>query len=438
MPAPRRPPGPPSYAAIRAIVLGRVVDADFFTRVARAHPRIAYVRVGAERLYILSHPDLARQLLIDAARHSVKSRGLRGAQRILGNGLLTSEGELHRRQRRLISPAFRHERVVGYRELMARAVDRLDDSWQARVARGAGAVDMAREMSALAFEVAGLALFGDDLRAETADVRTALAELTAGYNRSLRPWFGLQMRAPTPLRRRVTRAETRLDAVVDRIIDRRQRQGPGDDLLTDLLWPDEDPSVVMSPRQVRDEVMTLMLAGHETTAAALTFAWYLLARHPEEAEGLRAEAAGDRARAVIAETMRLYPPAWMIGRRLTADIRLDQWRLPAGATALTSQWVLHRDPRFWDEALAFRPQRWLTEGRFDDRAPGAPRGAYFPFGAGARMCVGEEFAWAETTVALSRLVARWSADLPAGFALRLRPAVTLRPRDGLPMTLRRV
>jgi cytochrome P450 len=199
----------------------------------------------------------------------------------------------------------------------------------------------------------------------------------------------------------------------------------------------------MSPAQLRDESMTMLLAGHETTASTLAFAWYLLDRNPDAARWLWDEVdtvgpSGQliRTRAVVAETMRLYPPAWVLGRRLTADLRIDDWTAPPGSTCLVSQWVLHRDPWFWTDPLTFAPQRWIdADGAFGLDVPGQPRLAYFPFGAGSRICVGESFAWAEATVLLAGLARSWRPRLAADYRLRLRPAITLRPDGVLPMTL---
>jgi cytochrome P450 len=208
----------------------------------------------------------------------------------------------------------------------------------------------------------------------------------------------------------------------------------------------------MDDTQVRDEVMTLVLAGHETTAMALSWTWALLADHPEAARALHEELdavlagrppsyddlqALQTTTAVLAEAMRLYPPAWTLGRRLTADVTVDGWTLPAGSLVLASQWVMHRDPRFWVDAEVYRPERWLRpDGRFDESAPGQPRGAWFPFGLGSRVCIGEPFAWAEGVLVLATLAARWAPDLVDGRVPDVEPAVTLRPRGGLPAVLR--
>lgn len=416
----QRPPGPSSLSAFRAVVATRTTDADFFTRAARRHPRIAYVRLGSEHLYLLFHPDLVRALLVDAGRITTKSRGLAAARRILGNGLLTSEDPFHRQQRRIVQPAFHASRIAAYERVMADAVERTTAGW-----RDGDRVDMAAEMSTLTFDVVARALFGSDLRGSAGEVRTALAELLSAYNRSFLPWFDLLLRLRTPVGRRVEAARARLDAVVARVV----AEAHGGESLSALL------SAHMPAEQVRDETMTLLLAGHETTSSTLTFAWYLLARHPDIAAWMRGDAA--RTRAVVAETLRLYPPAWVLGRRLTEPLSLDGWTLPAGSTGLVSQRVLHRDPRFWPDPLRFRPQRWLTvAGEFDLEAPGQPRAAYFPFGAGSRICVGESFAWAEAVLVLSSVAGWWAPQLPPGFALRLRPAITLRPYGPVPMTLR--
>jgi cytochrome P450 len=292
---------------------------------------------------------------------------------------------------------------------------------------------MSAEMSALTLRVVGRALFGSDLEQDFTTVRNTLTELLGAYNLSFRPWFELTMKLGTPLARRVAAAKARLDAVVEAMIAKHDPSS--DDLLAALQQAD------ISGAQLRDEALTLLLAGHETTASTLTFAWYLLDRNPDVAEWLLAEldSGGEdlpRTRAVVAETLRLYPAAWVLGRRLTADLPIDEWTAPAGATCLVSQWVLHRDRRFWPEPLAFKPERWLdASGAFDGEAPGQPRYAYFPFGAGSRICVGESFAWTEATVLLATLARRWRPRLADGYELRLRPAITLRPAGPLPMTL---
>jgi cytochrome P450 len=202
----------------------------------------------------------------------------------------------------------------------------------------------------------------------------------------------------------------------------------------------------MSDRQVRDEVLTVLLAGHETTAMALTWTWLLLARHPEATARLHTELAANPVqfsqlpytRAVVAESMRVFPPAWIIGRRAVADVELDGWQIPAGTLITTSPWVLHRDDRWWGDAGTYRPERWLRpDGAFDESAPGQPRGAYFPFGAGRRVCIGESFAWTEAVLALATLARDWAPAPCPETSDAVHPAITLRPADRTPMVLRR-
>ena len=349
-----RPAGPSTLAAFRAIVAGRRTDPDFFVRAARKHPRIAHVRLGSEHLYLLSHPDLVRRLLVDAGRTTTKSRGLQAARRVLADGLLTSEDPLHHRQRRLVQPAFHAARVASYAAGMVTAADSTAAGW-----RDGARVDMAEEMSALTFDAVGRALFSSDLRGAAGEVRAALGDLLSAYHRSFLPGFDLALRVGTPLGRRVTAAQARLDAVVARIIAGHREQGESADLLSALMAARDDGGG-MDDRQLRDEVMTLILAGHETTATTLTFVWHLLSTHPaaerwlheeiDEVIGARTPSPADlgrlpRARSVVAESLRLYPPAWVLGRRLTAEMEVDGWLIPPGSTCLVSQWVLHRDPR---------------------------------------------------------------------------------------------
>ncbi|HVX47543.1 MAG TPA: cytochrome P450 [Mycobacteriales bacterium] len=429
-----RPAGPSALAATRAILLGDGIDPEFFTRTAQRFPRVAYVRLGREQLYFLSHPEPVRQALIDSARVSTKNRGLQGARRILGDGLLTSENPYHQHARRLIQPAFHADRMPDYTAVMRTAAAQLSARW-----RAGARVDMAADMSALTFRIVGGALFGTALDS-AGPVRAALSELLAAYNRAFLPWFEVSLRLGTPLGRRVRAASAQLDQVVRDLIAR-QRHAPAPNLISTLL---DD----FTEEQLRDEAMTLLLAGHETTGAALTFAWYLLDRHPQIRSWLEEEldaaepdlAAADvaalpRTRAVIAETMRLYPPAWTVGRRFTEPVVLDGWAVPAGASALIPQWVLHRDGRFWERPREFVPQRWLRSGTFGLTVPGQPRYAYLPFGAGARKCIGEAFAWTEAVLVLAILARDWRAAAAPDH--RLRAAITLRPADPLPMTLHR-
>ncbi len=432
-----------------ALATPRRSPTDFFTAIARAHPRLAHVRIGAEHYYVLTHPDVIREVYVTNGRFTVKGRALQRSKVLLGEGLLTAEGEHWRRQRRLVQPAFHRDRIRGYADdMVAATLEHTAQHWS-----DGRRVDLVSELSMLTLTIVGRALFGSDLSGDSRTVGAALGQMLAGSRRRVLPGGQLLDRLPLPVNARIESSIAGLDAVVQRLIDEHRAAGDTGDVLSMLLAArDEDDGTGMSDRQVRDEVMTLLLAGHETTAMGLSWTFWLLSQHPEQSAGLRAEldaTLGGRpptfddltrlplTTATFAEALRLYPPAWTLGRRLTADLRVDGWTLPAGSLAVASQWVLHRDPRFWARPLAFEPARWLdAAGRFDEAAPGQPRGAWFPFGLGQRVCVGEPFAWAEGALVLATLAQHWSPEIDPGFRAVPEPSVTLRPRGGLPTTLR--
>ncbi|WP_063828643.1 cytochrome P450 [Actinopolymorpha alba] len=434
-----RPPGPRGSLLYAGIVARRDPTA-YFEGIVRDHPRLAHLRLGREHVYVLGHPELVQELFVARGRALRKGRALERIRMLLGDGLLTSEGERHRTQRRLIQPALHGDRIAAYADDMVATARAYDTRW-----RDGEVLDLAREMSGLTLTVVGRALFGSDLREETARVAEALAALLGGFQRHLLPGADLLLRIPTPGRARMFAAIDRLDRLVRELIERRRAAPPGPDLLSTLLAHLDDDT------QVRDEVMTLLLAGHETTATALTWTWWLLSEHPEVARWLHEEldtrldgvpSYADldrlpRTRAVFAEAMRLYPPSWILGRRTLTEVELDGWTLPAGSLCVASQWVLHRDGRFWAAPLEFAPRRWIgPDGRYDEAVPGQPRGAYLPFGLGARICVGLAFAWMEGVLVLATLARHWDPELAPGQKVEPLPAVTLRQKYGMRMRLR--
>ena len=461
-----RPPGPNGFGVLGRLVVRGLPPTDLFRSLAEAQPRLAHLRLGREHLYVATHPDTVRELFVANGRSTVKGRALQRSKMLLGEGLLTSEGELWRRQRRLVQPAFHAEMLRTYgRQMVACVRARIDDGWH-----DGGTVQLDREMATLTLSIVGEALFGADLTGDAAEVGDALTTMVTQFQRRILPGTELLDALPTPGNLRGLRAVQHLDAVVERVVAARRRRDDNgtsdgtsdgtDDGTDDEAVRRRDDDVLgvllaagMPDRQVRDEVMTLLLAGHETTANALTWSWFLLARHPRQRARLVAEVDAVLAgrepttedmtvlpytRAVLAEAMRLYPPAWSLGRRLVADVVVDGWTLPAGSLAVASQWVLHRDPRFWPDAHRFVPERWLTDqGAFDESAPGQPRGAWFPFGLGQRVCIGESFAWLEGVLVLAAVSSRWEVDVDPGFEPAVQPAVTLRPREHVPAVVRR-
>jgi cytochrome P450 len=444
MPATRHPPGPRGRLLTGILPELRRDPLATYTRYAREYGDCATLRFGPSKVYLLSHPDLIEQVLTIQAANFTKHWGLRTAQRLLGNGLLTSEGEFWRRQRRLIQPAFTRERVVSYGATMVRLADRLTDAWQDGQTR-----DLHEDMSRLALEIAAATLFGaDDVEAESRAVLAALRDLTAGFGNIFFRIVHLPAFLPTPGNVRRERAARRLDEIIYDLIRRRRAAGAGpNDLLSILLDArDEDDGTRMTDRQLRDEAMTLFLAGHDTTALMLCWGWYLLARHPEAADALAAEAdevLGGRAPgpddlprlryadAVVHEVMRLYPSAYIIGRQAIGACNVGGYRIPAGGTVLMSQWVVHRDPRWYDQAERFLPERWL-----DGLARRLPKYAYFPFGGGPRVCVGNHFALMEAVLVVAAVARRWRFSVPPGEPpVKPKPAVTLRPAGPLRLTV---
>jgi cytochrome P450 len=406
---------------------------------------VSRFRFGLYDEYLLVHPEHVQRVLVGEHRSFTKGRALAEAKRILGEGLLTSEGEVHRRQRQLMQPLFIHDRVCAYGEAMVEAGERMAARW-----RNGQAFDVHAEMSRLTLSIVGRTLFDADVEAEAAEIGRALTESIEMLNRFMLPYSGLLERVPTATARRLRRARARLDATIYALIAERRASGAeGGDLLSLLLHAsaEQDGSARMSDEQVRDEAMTIFLAGHETTAVALTWTWYLLAQnsrvearlHEELAHELggRSPTVADLPRLpyterVLAEVIRLYPPAWVIGRRARVDVNLDGYRIPAGSIVILSPFVTHRDARWYPEPLRFDPDRFTPEARAR-----RPRYAYYPFGGGPRVCIGEGFAWMEARLLLATLAQRVRLVLAPGSEVALQPRVTLRPRGGLSMTATR-
>lgn len=400
---------------------------------------IVEFRLGRQQMFLLRQPDAVKDVLVTSARKFSKSRGLEMAKDFLGEGLLTSEADFHRRQRRLVQPAFHRDRVHGYGQVMAAYANERREEW-----RHGQPIVFSDEMMRYTLKVVAKTLFDADVEREAKDVGVALSKLVDFLDRVTNPLAGLLDRLPLPATRRRREASKVLDAIVYRFIaDRRQSGEDRGDLLSMLLLAQDDDSSTMSDRQVRDEALTLFLAGHETTALALTWTFVLLARHPEiEARlhdeldavlGCRPPSVDDvphltYCRMVMSEAMRLYPPAWAIGRRAVEDHEIGGYLVPSGAIILMSPFVSHRDSRYFPDPERFDPERFHP-----DRAKDRPPFAYFPFGGGMRVCIGESFAWMEGVLAIASFAQRWRFKLAEGQDLGVHPAMTLRPRSPIAM-----
>jgi len=390
----------------------------------------------------VNHPDLVEKVLVSESRNYMKGRGLQANRELFGNGLLTSEGDSWLRQRRLMQPAFHRERIAAYADTMIDEGRRLVESWRDGETR-----DVHADLMRATLEIAGTTLFGTSVSdPDAAQIASALNTLIH-LNSSPRRLFPLLRALPTRANRNYTRAVRQLDEVVYALIARRRAQlGENDaDLLSMLLNARDEDGGRMSDRQLRDESVTLLLAGHETTALALSWALYLLAQNPESAAQLHTELDAVLAARlptlddvprlaftakVLKESMRLYPPAWGVVRMCPAECTLGGCRIPKSASVILSQYVMHRDPRFFSEPTRFDPSRWTESFERD-----LPRFAYFPFGGGPRLCIGASFATMEATLVLAILAQRFRFQLDPTCEVVPQPSITLRPKFGLRLRL---
>jgi cytochrome P450 len=441
----RRPPGP-QRSLLRTVLYRPTRDPiAFFSGLARTYGDVALVEMGGERIYFLNDPADVRDVLVTNQRFFHKGRGLERSKRLLGQGLLTSEDELHRRQRRLIQPAFHRDRIATYADVMTLYADRVRRSWT-----DGQVVDAAKEMNRLTLGIVGKTLFDADVDAQAREVGDALTAVMESFWTLMLPFADLLEHLPVPVLRRSRAARATLDALIyGMIAERRQRPGDRGDLLSMLLLAQDEEAggAGMSDVQVRDEVMTIFLAGHETTANALTWLWYLLGQSPDIEARLHAEVdrvLGGRlpslddvpalsfVERVVTEAMRLYPPAWIIGRRAVQDYRFRDYLVPARSLVIMSPYVIHRDARWYPDPERFDPDRWTPEFK-----AALPPFAYLPFGGGARRCIGESFAWMELVLVASTIAQQWRLTPVPGHPVVPQPVVTLRLKHGLQVKLSR-
>ena len=431
--------GPKGHLLVGVLPEFRKDPAGFLEKMARQHGDLVYLPLGRQHIYYVGHPDAIRDILVTHQNKFKKSRMLERARVLLGDGLLTSEGQHHRRQRRLVQPAFHRDRLAGYGAVMVDRAAILRDQWQP-----GQPFDVLQEMMRLTLAIVAKTLFSTDVDSEADEIGSALTQVFDLFEVILMPFSEILEKLPLPAVRRFKRARKRLDETIYRLIAERRASGEdaGDLLSMLLLAQDEEGSGGMTDEQVRDEALTLFLAGHETTADALTWAWYLLSQNPEAEAAFHDEL--DRVLAgrlptfddlpqlrftesLFSETLRLYPPAWGIGRRALEDYPVGDFLIPARSVILMSPFVVHRDPRWFADPLTFRPERWLA----DDSA--RPKFAYFPFGGGARVCIGERFAWMEGTLLLAAIGQRWRLRLEPGHRVETHARITLRPKHGMRM-----
>lgn len=439
VPGPKRPP------VIGHLLQIRKNPTQFLYDLAQSYGRIAHFTIGSADFYLIDDPEYIRDVLVTNNRNFTKSRALVFAKRMLGNGLLTSEGDFHRRQRRLAQPAFHRQRINSYGAIMTAYADRMRNGWKDGVT-----LDIHKAMMHLTLAIVAKTLFDADVESEATEIEASLDVAMEMFRRVTIPFADRLDKLPLPGNFRFRRARTRLDETIYRIIaDRRASGTDRGDLLSMLLLAQdvEGDGGSMTDEQLRDEAMTLFLAGHETTANALTWTWYLLSEHPEVEAKMHAEITavlGGRlptvedlpnlryVRMVLAESMRHFPPAWVISRQAIQDFELGEYQIPAGGTVMMSQYVTHHNPRFFPDPFRFDPERWTP-----DQESARPKFAYFPFGGGPRVCIGEPFAWMEGILLLATLAQQWRMHLVPGHPVTMQPLITLRPKYGMKMTLER-
>jgi len=452
LPARRRlPPGPRGLGLLRQSLTMGQDWSGFLGRCARQYGDVSYFRFLNVPVCLVVHPDDIERILVKEHANFHKSRDYRALRAVLGNGLLTSEGEFWQSQRKLIQPAFRHENIVAYGQIMTRAAAALLAGWKPGETR-----DLHADMMTLTLEVVARSLFGSDVSGEARGVAQSMAVVMELFITQANWAFILPDRVPIPKSKRLRQSIQHLDDMVYRLIRARRTSlagngarsaEPGTDLLITLLAMRDETGSRMTDVQLRDEIMTLFLAGHDTTANALTWTWYLLVQNPEADAALGAElreVLGDRAptvadlprlpytEMVVKESMRLYPPAWGVGRRAIRDFEIGGYRVPAGTNFFLLEWVTQRDARWFPDPERFDPERW----RHDPIRTGKlPRFAYFPFGGGPRVCIGAGFAMMEATLLLAAIAQRFRFTLAPNQSVEPLFSVTLRPKSGLLMHL---
>jgi cytochrome P450 len=439
------PPGPKGVPLFGSVFEPRGDSIGYLTRCAREFGDIVFFRFLGVPACFVNRPEYIESVLVTQNNNFVKSKDYRAMRRVLGNGLLLSEGEFWRRQRKLIQPAFHQERIAAYADIMTGHTQRMLASWS-----DGQTLDIHEAMMHLTLGIVAKTLFDADVSREAEDVDAALSILMGKFLRQAGLALLLPAWIPLPTSQLLKRAVGRLDKVIYGIIEQRRASGQmSGDLLSVFLQVQDDEGVGMTDRQLHDEIMTLFLAGHETTANVISWTWFLLGQNAEVEEKLIQELGrvlGGRVPTpadlpqlvytdmVLRESMRLYPPVWVIGRRALAPFRLGEYELPADTNVLISQLILHKDARYFPEPERFDPDRWSAN---DSRSKSLPRFAYFPFGGGPRVCIGAGFAMMEAVLLLATIAQQFRIQIAPGQTVRMQPTVTLRPRNGIPVTLKR-
>jgi len=437
------PPGPKGLPIIGSLIPFFNNFLGFLEHMAKQYGDISYFKYLGRKCYVINRPDLIRDVLVTHNSNFLKARALERTKILLGNGILTSEKDFHLRHRRMIQPVFHKERIASFAQSMTEYANRHSCNW-----KDGKVIDMHKEMMNLTLAIVAKTLFNTDVESEADVVGESFTELMNQFPGLLMPYSELLDNMPLPSVIRFNKAKKKLDNLIFNMIGERRESSMGSfDLLSMLIETrdEESKGEVMSDQQVRDEAMTLLLAGHETTAVALTWTWYLLSQNPSVENKLHSElreVLNNRlpefsdyenltyTRMILTESMRIFPPVWAITRRVINHYKIDNYLVPSDSTIFMSQYVIQNDPRFFPEPGIFNPERWTHENVKERE-----KFTYFPFGGGPRLCIGEPFAWLEVVMVLATLASRWKARLVPKHKVELLPLITLRPKYGMKMIL---
>jgi len=449
------PPGPTYILPYRLVRKFLHDPLKLLTDISHTYGDIAHFKFGSQNVYLLNNPDYIEDVLVTNYKKFIKSRGLQVSKRLLGNGLVTSEGEYHDLQRHLIQPTFYPKRIKSYSDMMIKQANDMCNSWH-----DGAILDIHKEMTKLTLAIICKTVLGYDIDPEHDEVGDALLTCMKYFNRLLMPFGELIEKIPLlPINKGFQKAKKDLDSIVYSIIkEHRKKLDKGDDteshddlLLTLLQAQDEEAGIGrMTDEQLRDEVMTIFLAGHETTANALTWTYYLLSENPLIETRLQEELYSifgnsrtpimvddvpklQYTEKLLTESMRLFPPAWALGRQAIDDYKVGGYSVPKGSIILMSQYVMHRDPRYFPEPDRFYPDRWTEEFKKQ-----LPRFSYFPFGGGIRGCIGEPFAWLEGILLIATICRQWRLKHIPSHKVELKPLITLRPKYGMQMKITKI
>lgn len=432
-------PGPKGLSLFKALLEFARTPLEFCLKYAEEYGDIVALNFGSTQTYLFNHPDLIDEVLSKQNQNCIKDYSYRALQYVLGNGLLLSYGDPWKSHRRLMQSAFNRDRFTTYAEKVVADTDLMLEKWRSPQLR-----DIHQEMSLLTIKIIMQAMFGIDANKTAKDIAEALNTIMLQYYHQAETFYLLPSWLPTSSNLQANRAKQKLDEIVSDIVEQR-RQLPEADLLSVMLQARDENGQQLSTKELQDEVMTLLIAGHDTTANALTWTFTLLAQNPEVEAKLSAEIESvlknrlptiddisqlPYTDMVLKESLRLYPPAWILGRELIRDCNIGGYDFSRGTVIYFSQWAVHRSAKFYDHPEQFNPERWSNN--LEQRLP---RCAYFPFGAGARICIGKAFSMMEATLILAMIMQKFRLTLVSEHPIELLPSFTLRPKQGLKMAI---